>query len=561
MRIVVKFLADVSPWRDACSVLSRFLVPMSVLLVCWFGVAVAEEPPKQPNPADVPSPNAPKPNAPTDAANPNAPGDAPKPNAPTDTPNPSAPADAPSAPADAPKPNAPADAPNPNAPADAPNAPTDTPTTNAPPTNAPPAMGPTVVTGRVTDVLGRPVPNARVYVLPRRGQPHQTKTGKDGRYSVQVGTLGTHGVVIAIDRAHTFRTVLVRQGMTNTMDVEVELDIEGGEVIKIEDRKRPQPAVKAKPTKDPRVSLPYSEEAVERDAWARAWLLLDVDEQGIVTRMKLLKRPGFDLDKICIEEAFKLRFDPARDAAGRPMKTYMLWTFEWPSWGWLIQGNGVAVRRPADSNAMHSLAANITVTGTEGAGNAKIGGPWARPSAAATAFEGALDRVPCAGSGPLNLDLRNRAYRDCSQPDMSVAESLPWITRETADTAIAELANPNLMLVTDDTPKGSPIPGYVLAGVTAGLAITTVISFLQFDKYQQRVEDSAWQATIDPDAYRATAQSRSRWGKLTLGFTAATILSGGVTLLVWHRSQSRSSFSVQPTSSGSGGAALFTTSF
>ena len=512
-----------------------------VLLVCWFGVAAAEDPPKQPpaegSPANTPL--TPPANTPADAPNTGAPNtDAPN----TGVPNP--------------------DAPNPDAPnADAPT--TDATNPNTPNTNAPttPLTGPTIVAGRVTDVLGRPVPNARVYVLPRRGQPHQTKTNKDGRYSVKVQTLGTHGVVIAIDKAHTFRTVLVRQGATNTMDVDLELDIDGGEVIKIEDRKRPQPAVKPKPTKDPRISLPYSEEAVERDAWARAWLLLDVDEQGSVARLKLLKRPGFDLDKICIEEAFKLRFDPARDAAGRPMKTYMLWTFEWPSWGWLIQGNGVAVRRPPDSNALHSLAANITVTGREGASNAKIGGPWARPSAAATAFEGALDRVPCAGSGPLNLDLRNRAYRDCSQPDMSVAESLPWITRETAETAIAELANPNLMLVTDDTPKGSSIPGYVLAGVTGGLAITTVIAFLQFDKYQQRVEDSAWQATIDPDAYAETVHSRTRWGKITLGLTAATILTGGVTLLVWHRNQSKSSFSVQPTSSGSGGAALFTTSF
>jgi hypothetical protein len=74
----------------------------------------------------------------------------------------------------------------------------------------------------------------------------------------------------------------------------------------------------------------------------------DVDERGTVTRLKLLKRPGFDLDKICIDEAFKLKFSPALDDAGRPMKTYMLWTFEWPSWGWLIQGNGTAMRRPVD---------------------------------------------------------------------------------------------------------------------------------------------------------------------------------------------------------------------
>lgn len=143
---------------------------------------------------------------------------------------------------------------------------------------------PTVVAGRVTDIVGRPVANARMYMLPRRGQPLQTRTAEDGTYRVEVETLGTHGVVIAIDRAHTFRTVLVQGGVMNALDIDVELDTAGGEVIKIEDRKRPEPKVAAKPTKDPRQSLPYSDEAVERDAWARAWLLLDVDEAGKVTR-------------------------------------------------------------------------------------------------------------------------------------------------------------------------------------------------------------------------------------------------------------------------------------
>ena len=213
--------------------------------------------------------------------------------------------------------------------------------------------GPTVVTGRVTDVRGKPVVNMRVYVLPRRGQPYRTKTNKDGRYSVNVAGPGTYGVVVAIDQAHTFRTVLARKGATNTLDIDVSLDVEGGEVITIEDHKRPEPTVKARPKQDERMSLPYTEEAVERDAWARAWLLLDVDEVGSVTRLKLLKRPGFGLEKIALEEAFKLRFDPAKDTAGRPIR---------PTCcdqgvavvGWLIPGNGTAVRRPNGFHQLHS---------------------------------------------------------------------------------------------------------------------------------------------------------------------------------------------------------------
>ena len=176
---------------------------------------------------------------------------------------------------------------------------------------------------------------------------------------MEVRGSGTYGVVIAIDKAHTFRTVIANRGATNTLDIDVDLDVEGGEVIKIEDQQRPKPTVAAKPKQDVQLSLPYSEESIERDAWARAWLLLDVDQYGHVSRLKLLKRPGFGLEKICLEEAFKMRFAPARDHAGRPMKTYVLWTMEWPSWGWLIQGNGTAMRRPKDSDQLHVFTPNV----------------------------------------------------------------------------------------------------------------------------------------------------------------------------------------------------------
>ena len=487
----------------------RSVISLFALLVLWAGLASADDPPDAPAPTPTPVDEPPAQDAP------------PAPTTPTPTPTPT---------------------------------PTTTPTTTR--------TGPTIVTGRVIDVLGKPVSNARVYVLPRAGKPHTSKTDKNGRYSLQVQTLGTHGVVIAIDKAHTFRTVLVQQGATNTLDIDVELDTSGGEVIKIEDKKRPVPTVKAKPVKDPRLSLPYSDEAVERDAWARAWMLLDVDERGTVTRLKLLKRPGFDLDKICIDQAFTLTFEPALDHAGRPMKTYMLWTMEWPSWGWLIQGNGVAVRRPADSNDLHSHAGNRG--GREASGtdmvwgiDRPIGGLWARPNATATAFQGALDRVPCAGSGPLNLDLRNRAYRDCSPPDLGVVEALPWITRETAATAIAELANPRLLLDEGYDP-GSPWPGYIGAAVSGVFAVATVLTYREYSKRSDAVSEP-YLATIDPLGYIEKKKTQERWRNITLGCTAAMVVSIGVTTLIWNRNQRRSSFSVQPTEHGSGAAATYLT--
>jgi Carboxypeptidase regulatory-like domain len=456
-----------------------------------------------------------------------------------------------------------------------PTEPTPAPTPPAPTPEAPPpavetpapTSGPTYIEGRATDVLGRPIAGARVYVLPRRGEPIQSKTDKNGHYKVQVQSIGTHGVVIAIDKAHSFRTVLVQQGRANRLDIDVELDTEGGEVIKIEDARRPVPKVVPKPQKDTRINPPYSEEAVERDAWARAWLLLDVDEKGKVTRLKLLKAPGFDLNQICIDEAFKLGFDPALDDAGQPMKTYMLWTMEWPAWGWLIQGNGTAVRRPADHYDVVRSQRNELNSGAASGG--RIGGTWATPPVGTgQVFEGALDRVPCAGSGPLNLDLRNRAYRDCSAPDLSIAPALPWITRETVATAVAELKNPNLILIQDkDYKPGSPWPGYIAAGVSAALAIATVYGFYQWNDWQAQAEDQAFQATVDPDEYARITGNRDKWGKRALGLTAVTILTGGAALILWNRNQKKSSFSVQPTespksqSSFSGATATYSLSF
>ena len=62
---------------------------------------------------------------------------------------------------------------------------------------------PTTLGGRITDVTGKPVANARVYIMPRGGARLQTQTDKDGRYAIQLVDAGAYSVVIAVSRVNT----------------------------------------------------------------------------------------------------------------------------------------------------------------------------------------------------------------------------------------------------------------------------------------------------------------------------------------------------------------------
>jgi hypothetical protein len=171
----------------------------------------------------------------------------------------------------------------------------------------------------------------------------------------------------------------------------------GGEIIVI-DGHRPTPHVRPRVLNHVRTKAPpYSDAAIESDAWTRAWLLLDVDERGRVTRFKFIKRPGHDLEGIAAQQAFGLHFDPARDDGDRRIKSWVVWGIEWPSYWWLVMFVGTATRMPPLVGTMHP-----------------------RPMS---------DYVPCRGSGPLNLDSAHPVYRDCSLPDLSVSfDAEPWIS-------------------------------------------------------------------------------------------------------------------------------------
>jgi hypothetical protein len=415
--------------------------------------------------------------------------------------------------------------------------------------DASPTAPPTVLAGRVTDVLGRPVPHARVYIMPRGTITLQTATDNDGRYAIALSAAGAYSVVIAAGRIHTYRQVLITEHVATTLDVEVELDISGGEVINIVDTRLPPPAVPPKPTNDnERKSLPYSPQAMERDAWARAFLLLDIDERGEVTRLKLLKRPGFDLDQIAIDEAFKLKFEPARDGHGRPIRTYIVWDMEWPSWGWLVQGNGTTAGRALAYDGMYKYNRSLTAAPSSGPGPATtvtygMSGAFAAPLPVVGSQT--VSRVPCAGSGPLNLDLQNRAYRDCSRPDLTAVDALPWITRADARTALAAIDSNRPQLVPG--PRRSRVPALIATGVTGALAVGVAISYMKYDKYGNRTASGA---AADDLAHDQATGKLELWNRRMLQLAGATVISGAVTAFLWGRSQTRESFSVQPSRGG-----------
>ena len=246
--------------------------------------------------------------------------------------------------------------------------------------------------GRITDrESGAPVEGALVHVSGAEGFEKVVTTDRDGRYRIDLGA-GTYEVLILYGMSQARGRISLGADDVLVLDDQVATAL--GEVIVVEEpRRRPvwrRPAVLPKAKNYSRVKAPpYSDGAILSDAWTRAWLLLDVDKTGVVQRMKFLKRPGYDLEPIAIAEAFKLRFEPARDARGRPTATPVIWRIEWPSHGWLIARIGTATRMP------QSLAAH----------------------------------VPCTGSGPLNLDSVHPTYRDCSEPELSKAASETWIVR------------------------------------------------------------------------------------------------------------------------------------
>jgi hypothetical protein len=248
------------------------------------------------------------------------------------------------------------------------------------------------LSGRVRDrSTGAAVEGALVIVTGPRTSRTLT-TNANGDYAIVVAP-GQYQVMFAYGKTRTVSTIEVVADKPATLDAKI--DVGPGEVIVIRERLKPPVEPKAKnfiETKAP----PYSSRAILSDAWTKAHMLLHVTAAGDVVRIKWLQKPGWDLEQIAKAEVFKLKFDPARDASGKAIDSYVVWSIEWPSAWWLEKMVGTRSGLP------------------------KPTGFPPRPK---------WHYVPCKGSGPMNLGSLHPTYRDCSQPDLTKVEHAKWEAR------------------------------------------------------------------------------------------------------------------------------------
>jgi len=190
------------------------------------------------------------------------------------------------------------------------------------------AYGAGTLTGQVVDAHGAPLANVVVHAVSRTGGERTATTDKAGTYKIVLaGAPGEASMVFVTDHPGA------RVGGETAVTVAAGSDAEAIAV-----RAMVPPAVMPKPHDDPAHILDYSDLAIDKDAWVRAWLLLDIDATGTVRHVKFLKRAAYDLDPIAVRAAFKLKFDPARDRANHPIPAALVWSFEWPSYYWMQAG-------------------------------------------------------------------------------------------------------------------------------------------------------------------------------------------------------------------------------
>jgi hypothetical protein len=272
---------------------------------------------------------------------------------------------------------------------------------------------------------GDPVAGATVLVTPEDGAPRAAtaRTAADGGF--------------AFDLPPGRYTIVAIYGDARWLRHGVEVDAQGGAALRgvlaigAEDITIHEHVAPAQPAEVEKRSvkriLPYSEEAIDSDAWAVGWVLLDVDTDGRVESFRFLRRPGHGLDDIATGEVFALRFRPARDAQGRPVRSQLLWKLEWPSFYW-------AREIPRNRAHIGALTPPDVALGIEVAkAAAAASGSGAARAAARRMREGwgvsAVRLPPCRGSGPLDLDDPHAVYRDCSPPDFDKVLTEPPIRR------------------------------------------------------------------------------------------------------------------------------------
>lgn len=220
--------------------------------------------------------------------------------------------------------------------------------------------------GRVTDTRGHGVA-ADVHVVVG-GSERVVKSARDGSYHISF-------------RANTKALVFVRGALAITSVAATSHGGGDGETVDMHEMLEPASAVKLKK----RPLLPsYTDDAKDYNQWLRAWVLLDIDEHGMVQRVKLLDHPGFGLDDSAVRAAFALSFEPARDRSNRPTRSEILWPIDWPAFWWLMDRSGIT------------------------------SGPIPEEA----------EELPCAYNGP-----PTKVTRACNEAPMAATLSAPWIMR------------------------------------------------------------------------------------------------------------------------------------
>ncbi len=321
--------------------------------------------------------------------------------------------------------------------------------------------------GKVTDEGGTARAGVTVYVTSADGE-RTVQTDKDGQYKIDLG------------KVQGEKFVFVREiARINGQSLETELLESGEEVFQIQESVKPKvmPRPKSATNKIPG----YSEQAREDDVWARAWLLLEIDEQGNVRRMKLLQAPGHGLDDIAIRHAGNLRFEPALGVSGRPVPAMVVWTYEWPSYSWMLERKVAPKVLPEE-----------------------------------------VSSVPCAGTATPQSRLR-----ECSKADITKAHLLPWIDAMQLPSRLAF----------DEEERREKVPpqwyedtvGWVLTGAGVTLMATGVYllfnaSSLEDDIASEPSETRRAQMQDQADTRRFSGYVLGVGGLVGIGVGAATLV-------------------------------------
>lgn len=391
------------------------------------------------------------------------------------------------------------------------------------------------LSGRVTDVNDQPVKDASVVVTGEHGVEATVTTDPTGHYVATVHDGGSYTVTFAFGKTRIGRRVEVPDNGVATLDGMLEL---GTEIIEIHDR--PKPITYAKPKQDPLAIPPYSDRAVLGDYWGKAWLLLDVDAHGVVNRVKFLKRPGYDLDGIAVKHAFGLSFEPARDKFGTPSRSYIVWSLEWPAFGWL-QDHELSTQRlprfPGYAQEGTPEFEGIVQPG-QFAHTIMISG-W----------------PPCAGGTGLDLGAIHPTLRDCSVPDLSRADARePWIARDASvpPPVVADAPIIDPMKLREDqlsSARSYRTSAIVATASTGALMLGTVVAYLQLRKYSDRVSaDQNDHSPLPPGQLASDKDRMHNWSLGTTAFAGGGLITALISATLW--SHASSDLALQPGATG-----------